>query len=57
MEWPPRSGRAAEVPEVDRAAFFAIDEAIERINPRQADLVRQVLARVGHTPARVRPAD
>ena len=27
MEWPPRSGRLLRVPEVDRAAFFGLDEA------------------------------
>ena len=27
MEWPPKSGRMAEFPEVDRAAWFSIDEA------------------------------
>jgi predicted NUDIX family NTP pyrophosphohydrolase len=27
MEWPPRSGRLLQVPEVDRAAFFDLDEA------------------------------
>jgi predicted NUDIX family NTP pyrophosphohydrolase len=27
MEWPPRSGRMQEFPEVDRAGWFAIDEA------------------------------
>jgi len=31
IEWPPRSGRKIEIPEVDRAAWFAIDEARERI--------------------------
>jgi predicted NUDIX family NTP pyrophosphohydrolase len=36
MEWPPRSGRVHEFPEVDRAAWFGIEEARERINPAQA---------------------
>jgi predicted NUDIX family NTP pyrophosphohydrolase len=36
VEWPPRSGRMREYPEVDRAAWFALDEARERINPAQA---------------------
>ncbi|HEV2769313.1 MAG TPA: NUDIX domain-containing protein [Solirubrobacteraceae bacterium] len=36
MEWPPRSGRRQEFPEVDRAAWFALDEARRRINPAQA---------------------
>jgi predicted NUDIX family NTP pyrophosphohydrolase len=35
-EWPPRSGRLQEFPEVDRAAWFSLDEARERINPAQA---------------------
>ncbi len=29
VEWPPRSGRMAEFPEVDRAAWFSIDEALD----------------------------
>jgi predicted NUDIX family NTP pyrophosphohydrolase len=36
MEWPPRSGRQSEFPEVDRAAWFSVAEARERINPAQA---------------------
>jgi predicted NUDIX family NTP pyrophosphohydrolase len=36
MEWPPRSGREQEFPEIDRAAWFPLDEARERINPAQA---------------------
>jgi predicted NUDIX family NTP pyrophosphohydrolase len=36
LEWPPRSGRTATFPEVDRAAWFALEEAREKINPAQA---------------------
>ena len=36
MQWPPRSGRMQEFPEVDRAAWFALPEARQRINPAQA---------------------
>jgi predicted NUDIX family NTP pyrophosphohydrolase len=39
MEWPPRSGRLIEFPEVDRAAFFPTGEATRRINPAQAALI------------------
>ena len=39
MEWPPRSGRRQAFPEVDRAAWFSLDEARERINPAQAPLL------------------
>jgi len=31
LEWPPRSGRMQEFPEIDRAAWFALDEAREKI--------------------------
>src|SRR6266536_281316 len=33
MEWPPRSGKQAEFPEVDRASFFNFEEAKTKINP------------------------
>ena len=48
-EWPPRSGRWIEIPEIDRVAFFTIEDARRAINVAQADfldrLVR-VLARL-----------
>lgn len=31
IEWPPRSGRKLEIPEVDHGAWFEINEARERI--------------------------
>jgi predicted NUDIX family NTP pyrophosphohydrolase len=31
LEWPPRSGRRQSFPEVDRAAWFALEEARRRI--------------------------
>ena len=39
MEWPPRSGMQREFPEVDRAGWFALDEAREKLNPAQAKLL------------------
>jgi predicted NUDIX family NTP pyrophosphohydrolase len=36
MEWPPKSGRTAEFPEVDRAAWFPIGDAHTVINAAQA---------------------
>ena len=35
MEWPPRSGKTAEFPEVDRAAWFDLAAAREAIVPAQ----------------------
>ena len=39
MEWPPRSGVQREFPEVDRAGWFALDEARKKLNPAQAELL------------------
>jgi predicted NUDIX family NTP pyrophosphohydrolase len=39
LEWPPRSGRMAQFPEVDRAAWFSIDEALEKINKGQKPIL------------------
>jgi predicted NUDIX family NTP pyrophosphohydrolase len=36
LEWPPRSGRRQEFPEVDRAAWFTLDEARKKILKGQA---------------------
>lgn len=38
-EWPPRSGRRIEIPEIDRVSFFTIDAAREAINAGQAGLL------------------
>jgi predicted NUDIX family NTP pyrophosphohydrolase len=42
LQWPPGSGRRMMVPEVDRAEWFGVDEAVKRINPAQAALVREL---------------
>jgi predicted NUDIX family NTP pyrophosphohydrolase len=36
LEWPPRSGRFAEFPEIDRAEFFDLEVARRKLNPAQA---------------------
>jgi predicted NUDIX family NTP pyrophosphohydrolase len=43
MQWPPRSGREREFPEVDRAEWFVIDAARERINPAQAHFLDRLV--------------
>ena len=43
VEWPPRSGARAEFPEVDRAEWFAPDEARRRIIPAQEPLIDRLL--------------
>jgi predicted NUDIX family NTP pyrophosphohydrolase len=39
LEWPPRSGRTQTFPEVDRAAWFALEEARWRLLPAQVPFV------------------
>ena len=46
MQWPPRSGRTQEFPEVDRAGWFAPPQAREKLVPAQAELVDRLLARL-----------
>jgi predicted NUDIX family NTP pyrophosphohydrolase len=46
MEWPPRSGRVTEFPEVDRAQWFSIDQARAKINPAQAELLGRLIDRL-----------
>jgi predicted NUDIX family NTP pyrophosphohydrolase len=47
LEWPPRSGRTIEVPEVDRAEWFSLDAAREKINPAQVELLDRLAQTVG----------
>ena len=42
MEWPPRSGKTREFPEVDRAGWFSLAEAREKLNPAQAALLDEL---------------
>jgi predicted NUDIX family NTP pyrophosphohydrolase len=46
MEWPPRSGQMCEFPEIDRAAFFTIAEALPKINPAQTPLLEELASRI-----------
>jgi predicted NUDIX family NTP pyrophosphohydrolase len=43
IEWPPRSGKRIEVPEVDHAEFFDIATAKQKINPAQAALLDELV--------------
>ena len=47
MEWPPRSGRMQAFPEVDRAQWFGLAEARERINPAQIALLDRLQEALG----------
>jgi predicted NUDIX family NTP pyrophosphohydrolase len=46
MEWPPRSGSEQEFPEVDRAEWFDLEMARQKILPAQAELLDRLLERL-----------
>lgn len=46
MEWPPRSGRMASFPEVDRVGYFEPAAATEKVLPGQAGFIAEALARL-----------
>lgn len=50
LEWPPRSGVRRAFPEVDRAAWFGLDEARVRILTSQAPFLDRLAAVVDDTP-------
>jgi predicted NUDIX family NTP pyrophosphohydrolase len=47
MEWPPRSGRRIEIPEVDRGEWFSINIAREQILKSQAPFLDRLLHKLG----------
>jgi predicted NUDIX family NTP pyrophosphohydrolase len=49
-EWPPRSGRRASFPEIDRVEWFAPSEARRRIKPTQIPLIDRLEEALGPTP-------
>ena len=42
MEWPPKSGKKMMIPEIDKAEWFTIDSALEKIIPAQKDFILQL---------------
>ena len=42
MEWPPKSGRQQEFPEIDRAEWFTIESAMQKILKGQAGFLAQL---------------
>ena len=46
LEWPPRSGKLQEFPEVDQAAYFDLPAAEIKINPAQIPLLHELKAKL-----------
>ncbi len=45
LEWPPKSGRVREFPEVDKAAWFSLGAAKIKINPAQVVLLDELASK------------
>jgi predicted NUDIX family NTP pyrophosphohydrolase len=50
MEWPPRSGRRQRFPEVDRAAWFPLAEARERVHAGMVPLLDELARKLDASP-------
>ena len=46
MEWPPRSGKMKRFPEIDKASWFNLTEAKQKIIPAQSFLIEELENRV-----------
>jgi predicted NUDIX family NTP pyrophosphohydrolase len=51
LEWPPRSGRIQEFPEIDRAAWFDVDTARKKLVKAQQAFLDRLLGLLGQVPA------
>lgn len=50
LEWPPKSGRMREFPEVDRAGWFPLHEARRKILKGQAGFLERLQEKLGLSP-------
>ena len=42
LEWPPKSGKFQEFPEIDQAKFFTVDAAAEKMHPAEYEFVQRL---------------
>lgn len=48
QEWPYKSGKWITIPEVDKACWFSVEEAKEKINPAQVSFIEELIERLNH---------
>jgi predicted NUDIX family NTP pyrophosphohydrolase len=46
MEWPPKSGRKQVFPEIDRAEWFPVQKALQKINQAQAAFIQELIEKL-----------
>ena len=42
IEWPPKSGKMKSFPEIDKAQWFGVDNAMTKINSEQSFLIKEL---------------
>lgn len=47
LEWPPRSGRHQQFPEIDKGGFFSLEAARKLINPAQQEFLERLANKIG----------
>jgi predicted NUDIX family NTP pyrophosphohydrolase len=50
IEWPPRSGKQCEFPEVDKAGWFSVNIAIRKLLQGQVGFMKQLCEKLGNNP-------
>lgn len=50
IEWPPKSGKQQEFPEIDRGGWFTLKEGVVKINAGQAVLLTRLAELFGEAP-------
>jgi predicted NUDIX family NTP pyrophosphohydrolase len=46
IEWSPKSDTLKSFPEIDKAAWFTVEEALEKINVAMRDFILQLVGKV-----------
>ena len=46
IEWPPKSGTLKSYPEIDKAAWFTVEEGLEKINVAMGDFILQLVGKI-----------
>jgi predicted NUDIX family NTP pyrophosphohydrolase len=56
IDWPPRSGRKMEIPEIDRAGWFDLQTALIKIHAAQREYLHKLADKLGQTLQEADPA-
>ena len=46
LEWPPKSGKIMDVPEIDKGGWFELENAKQKINPYQCGFLDQLVLKL-----------